>query len=147
MWQLSGFLALSLLAAAEVPNDEAKNEQAKLSGTWKAVAVKESGQTRETLDHHLIFTGDEFSLKRGDDTVIKGKFRIDPSKKPKEIDMEIVDSHKGSIKGKISLGIYGLDGDTLRWCSNEPGSTERPKEFSSGSGTKYLLVTFEREKR
>ena len=53
---------------------------------------------------------------------------------------------KFKLNGKTALGIYELDGDTLKWCANEPGGNERPKKFSSEAGTKYLLVTLKREK-
>jgi uncharacterized protein (TIGR03067 family) len=124
-----------------------KKEKEKLQGTWKAATVEERGQTKEDKDdHHLIFSGDEFSIKRGDQTIIKGKFKLDPSKNPKLIYMEITEAPKEEHKGKTAPGIYALDGDTLKWCANEPGSTDRPKEFSGPAGTKQMFVTLKRDK-
>jgi uncharacterized protein (TIGR03067 family) len=109
--------------------------------------VQEDGQTKDdTEDHRLIFSGDEFSIKKGDETVIKGKFKIDSSKKPKQIELEITQASNEQFDGKTAVGIYELDGDTLKWCSNKPGDSERPKEFASDGGTSHLLVTLKREK-
>jgi len=93
-----------------------------------------------------MFSADEFAIKKGEQVVFKGKFEIDSSKKPKAIDMTITEAAKQGHIDKTGLGIYALDGDTLKWCVNEPGETERPKEFSAASGTKLTLVTFKREK-
>ena len=95
--------------------------------------------------HRLIFSGDEFSVKKGDETMIKGKFKINSSKKPKEIDMEFVEAKRENLRGKTTLGIYEIDGDTLKWCWNKPGG-ERPKQFSSKGTDVHLLVTLKREK-
>jgi uncharacterized protein (TIGR03067 family) len=147
MRQLLAFVALGLLLGADAPKDDVKKDKEKLRGTWKAVTVKEQGESKEeTEDHRLIFSGDQFSIKKGDEILIKGKFKIDSSKKPKEIDMEITEAREEKLEGKTALGIYDLDGDTLKWCANEPGATERPKEFASEADSKQLLVTLKREK-
>ena len=44
----------------------------------------------------------------------------------------------GSEKGETYLGIYKIEGDTLKWCVAVPGS-ERPSEFAT-SGSDFLLV-------
>jgi hypothetical protein len=49
----------------------------------------------------------------------------------------------GEHKGMTSLGIYELDGSTLRVCLGEPGDP-RPTKFHGG-GT-YTLEVFKREK-
>jgi uncharacterized protein (TIGR03067 family) len=81
-------------------------------------------------------------------SIIKGKFKfkIDPSLKPKTIDAEIIQAPKEEHKGKTALGIFTLEGDNLKWCLNEPGNTERPKEFAGPAETKVVLATFKREK-
>jgi uncharacterized protein (TIGR03067 family) len=140
-------MALGLLVAADAPKDGLKQDKERLQGTWKAVTAQEGGETKDDVeDHRLIFSGDEFRVKKGDETIIEGKFRIDASKKPKEIDMKITDARKEDFNGKTALGIYELDADTLKWCANEPGATERPKKFSSDAENKHILATLKREK-
>jgi RNA polymerase sigma factor (sigma-70 family) len=127
---------------ADKPDKEA------ILGTWKVVTQEQQGESKEgdPEGHRLIFSGDEFTIKEGEQAIYKGKFKIDASKKPKAIDMEITESAKEDHNGKTGLGIYALEGDTLKWCVNEPGETERPKEFSAPAGTKRMFVTFKREK-
>jgi uncharacterized protein (TIGR03067 family) len=147
MKPLLAILAVGLVIGADALKDDVKKETEKLQGTWKAVTVEERGQSKDdNEDHRLVFTGDEFSMKRGDQTVVKGKFKIDPSKKPKEIDMEVTEALKEELKGKTGLGIYTLEGDELKLCVCEPGEPDRPKEFAGQAGTKHTLVTLKRDK-
>ena len=48
-------------------------------------------------------------------------------------------------KGKTTLSIYEIEGDTLKICSVEPGK-DRPTEFSSKPGSGHFLRVFKREK-
>jgi uncharacterized protein (TIGR03067 family) len=147
MRQLLAFMAFGLLVGADGPKDEAKKVQEKLQGTWKALTVERRGESnKDDEDHRLIFDGNKFSVKRADQTMIQGTFKLDPSKNPKEIDMKITEDETGKHKGKTAAGIYALDGDTLKWCVAEPGTTERPKEFSAPADTKLMFVTLKREK-
>src|SRR5690348_12894891 len=118
MRYLLACMALGLFVAAEAPKDGVKQEKEKLQGTWKPVTAQERGETKNDVeDHRLIFSGEEFRIKKGDETLIKGKFKIDPTKKPKQIDMEVTDARKENFNGKTVLGIYDFDGDTLKWCA------------------------------
>ena len=127
--------------------DKPKEDKDSILGTWRAVSQEEQGQSKNDVeDHRLILSGGEFAIKKGDQILYKGKFKIGPSKKPKAIDMEITESAEEDHDGKTALGIYALEGDTLKWCVNEPGETERPKEFSAPPGTRLMFVTFKREK-
>jgi uncharacterized protein (TIGR03067 family) len=147
MKPLLGFLALGLLVGADSPKEEVKKFQEKLQGTWKPVSVEQRGESKEDdEDHRLIFDGNKFRIKRGDQPIIQGTFKLDPSKKPKQIDMKITEDENGKHKGQTALGIFALDGDTLKWCIAEPGTTERPKEFSAPADTKLMFITFKREK-
>jgi uncharacterized protein (TIGR03067 family) len=146
MHQLLACVAVGLFFGAEAPKDDMKKDNEKLQGTWKAVTAQQRGESQDDAqEHRLIFSGDEFSVRKGEEMMIKGKFNIDSSKKPKEIDMEFTEAKRENLTGKTALGIYELDGDTLKWCWNKPGA-ERPKRFSSEAGTKHLLVTLKRDK-
>jgi RNA polymerase sigma-70 factor (ECF subfamily) len=140
-------LAIGSPAKEDKKTDKPTDDKKTILGTWKAVAQEQHGQSKEDQeDLRLMFSADEFAIKKGEQVVFKGKFEIDSSKKPKAIDMTITEAAKQGHIDKTGLGIYALDGDTLKWCVNEPGETERPKEFSAASGTKLTLVTFKREK-
>ena len=146
MRHLLACMVVGLLLGAVAPKDDAKKDKEKLQGTWKAVSVEAGGKVQnEGEEHRLIFSGDEFTLKKGEETMIKGKFKIDSTKKPKEVDMDFIETKRDNLRGKTALGIYELDGDTLKWCWNKPGG-ERPKEFSSQATDVHLLVSLKREK-
>ena len=66
------------------------------------------------------------------EVIFKGTVKIDPSRKPKHIDLTIEDGIK--FIGDTALGIYELDGDTLKWHANQPGKVERPREFPAVQG-------------
>jgi len=145
-----GFLVAMIGLAAVVRADDKdadKKDKGKLQGTWNAVSGESGGKEQpEAKEHSLIFKGDEFSVKKGDKVMVKGKFKIDSSKKPKTIDMDIAEG-SDDVKGKTAEGIYKLEGDDLTWCVDEPGSGNRPKEFATKEGTKTMLVKLKREKK
>jgi uncharacterized protein (TIGR03067 family) len=132
---------------AEEKKDDAKKDQEALQGTWKPVSVEQGGkeQGEEAKEHTLIFEKDTFTVKRGDQVAIEGTFKLDPSKKPKAIDMTVTEGRRDEDKGKELHGIYELTKDGLKWCTSEPGGKDRPKEFSTKDGTRNLCVTLKKE--
>lgn len=71
-------------------------------------------------------------------------FKIDASKKPAAVDLTALD---GKLKGSLSVGIYELKGDTLRWCqSDDEKAKERPKDLKSPEKSALYLFTFKRVK-
>src|SRR5438105_250465 len=137
-----GVVTLSL---ALVHAGEGKTDKDKLQGTWRPVAGEQGGRPDpDAKEHTLTFSGDKFAIKRGDQTFIEGTFVLDPTKKPKAIDMNI-SGGKERFKGKTARGIYAFAGDELKWCVAEPGTEERPTDFKT-AGTNHLCVTFKREK-
>ena len=141
-------LAVGVLLAADAPKDDAQKDQEALQGTWRPVSSEQGGkdQTDEAKDHTLTFEKDTFTVKKGDEVRIKGTFKVDPSKKPKTIDMTITEGRKEQDNGKELHGIYELTKDGLKWCTGEPGETDRPTEFATKEGAKHLLVSFQKEK-
>ncbi len=140
-----GWVVLAgLLVAAQGP-DDAPKEQAKLEGTWHAVAGEQAGRKHDDArEHFLVFHGNTFTMRRGDMVMLKGTYKIDPAKKPREIDLTVTEG-PDVMKGKTSPGVYELEGDTLKWASGTPGGTERPKEFGSTAGTPFMLITLKRQ--
>jgi uncharacterized protein (TIGR03067 family) len=118
-------------AAAPAPkDDDAKEELKKFEGTWKLVAANLGGMeaTPEHVENtSLVVSGHEFTMTIGTE-VHKGKFTIDPSKKPKTIDVEFTE---GSLKDSKVQGIYEIKGDTRKSCFAEPNA-DRPADFTGG---------------
>ena len=95
----------------------------------------------------MAFTKDTFAVKRGDEVIVKGTFQLDPSKRPKAIDMTITEAKKDQDKGKEVHGIYELGKDSLKWCAAEPGQKGRPKEFSTEPNSGLGIITLEKEEK
>src|SRR5262249_51097926 len=117
----------------------------KLDGTWSMVSGEKDGKKLDAdvvKNAKLVIKGDMHDVKVGAD-VFKGTHKVDPSKKPKTIDA--MDT-EGPFKGKTSLGIYDLDGDTFRVGFPKPGK-DRPKEFSTTRGTGNIVHVGKREKK
>jgi len=156
--------------------EDAKKDRERLQGIWKLVVVDGSGKPKnvivpgepkknvdvpgephqtEQADHRVgdeedgrfVFSGDEFTAKKGDQVLYKGKFKLDISKSPKAIDLEIVEAPAPNEdkEGKTSLGIYALDGDDLKLCLATPGEEDRPTKLAGEAG-KHVLLTLKREK-
>ena len=143
-------IAVGLLLAADAPEkgDAAKKDKAAHQGAWRTVSSETGGkdQTEEFKDHLLVFAGDTFALKKGDEVGLKGTFKLDPSMKPRAIDMTITEGGQEGDRGKVLHGIYELGKGTLKWCIAEPGGIDRPKEFSTREGINHMLVTLKKEK-
>jgi uncharacterized protein (TIGR03067 family) len=145
-------LTTGSIMAADNPtkDDPSKNDLDKIRGTWLAVSLINDGKTlqdektpaKEGPSTKLAYEGDKWMIKVGDKTVAKGIFKLDSSKKPKEID--ILDE-SGTKNEKTKLGIYEIDGDTCKFCLAPPGKP-RPTEFTSKEGSGHSLGVMKREK-
>jgi uncharacterized protein (TIGR03067 family) len=124
----------------------AKDLQA-FKGTWRLSYREVDGKkSSEEWIKDVIGTGDgsgAFSVRRGDKMIAEATVQLDPTKKPKTIDVNFT---KGEHKGKTVLGIYEFEGDTFRVCVARPGD-ERPTEFSAKAGSGRTLVVHRREKK
>jgi uncharacterized protein (TIGR03067 family) len=139
-------LVASLASAGVAADSEAvKKDLAALQGEWLAVSASADGQPMpESMLKQMkrICKGDELTVSMGEQTFFKAKVTIDPTAKPKTIDYDMTE---GFSKGKKQLGIYELEGDTLRSCFGAPGA-ERPTDFTSKAGEKRTLSVWKRQK-
>jgi uncharacterized protein (TIGR03067 family) len=142
---LTGVLVtICLLVSADA--DSVKKEMAELEGEWAML----SGEIdRQPLPADYLKSARRVA-KEGVTTVtingqlfMKAKFAIDPAKKPKTIDYTMTD---GPTKGKTQLGIYELNGDTVKFCFAAPGK-ERPAEFKTQEGSGRTLSVWKRDKK
>src|SRR5260370_34576314 len=121
---LLGLIVCGFVASRQTNADEAKNE---LEGTWALVSVERDGRTlRPQTNLKMINTGDKFALKAGDDVIVAGTIKLDPTKKPKTIGTTYTD---GPNKGQSLKGIYEVDGDTAKFCRAGEPDQDRPTEF------------------
>ena len=98
----------------------------------------------EGIDSKWTFDGENLKASvNGQDYTCKAK--ADPTAKPNPtLDLTINDGPEES-KGKISKGIYKLDGEKLTLCVSLPGK-DRPKEFAQVDDEAYLFVLKKQKK-
>ena len=106
-------------------DDPEQPEVTELEGTWETVAFVVGGENTEIDRKYLRVVGSSLYYREDDDEgwTHEGAFSLDPSAMPAEIDVE--------IESEIHLGIYELDGDSLRLCFIDPESGSRPDRFES----------------
>jgi uncharacterized protein (TIGR03067 family) len=132
--------ACGFLLAADNPKEKpSMSDQEKVQGTWALVSGERKGKpfSQDVVQHvKLIFAGDKLTTKTKDRET-EATFKLDSSKRPKEIDLD--------MDGNIGKGVYELESDTLKIAHGEIGDA-RPKEFPKpGSGLTILIL--KREKR
>jgi len=138
-------LAVILLLAGSA-QDDTKKEMAKLDGEWSMVSGNASGQS---LPEEAVKSGKrvckdgETAITISGKVFFKAKVTIDPNKKPKAIDYEMTE---GPTKGKTHLGIYELDGDTVKFCFAAPGK-DRPTDFTAKEGSERTLSVWKKDKK
>jgi uncharacterized protein (TIGR03067 family) len=123
-------LACALLLAGPLAAND-KDELKKLEGTWLLISAEANGEQipKEALKGQTTtLKGETFTIRTPGVPPARGKFKIDPSKSPKQFDW----AEEGT---KVALiAIYELRGDTLRICSTRAGG-KRPTTFSTKGGT------------
>ena len=123
-----------------------EKEVKKFQGAWTFVS-SETGGKELSADQLkgliLTFEGDKHTVKKGDDVLQVGTQKLDPSKSPKTIDVTMTE---GPSKGTVMLGIYEIDGDTLKVCFDSEGK-KRPTEFKSVSGSQTFVNVHKRVKK
>jgi uncharacterized protein (TIGR03067 family) len=142
---LAALGVVGLLTAAEPRDPKKVNDDAKaMEGTWEFASAELGGRklpddVLKTLT--LVLREGKYTTKSSgpDDT---GTFRLDPTKRPKEMDVKGVE---GPNKGKSFQAIYELDGDSLKVCYDLDGK-KRPTEFKSAPDTRQFLAVYKRKK-
>jgi uncharacterized protein (TIGR03067 family) len=144
-------LALALLLggvrADEKEGDKAeavKEEWKRLNGTWGVVRLVVDDKEVPVPKGKVTLTlkDGKFTDRVGDKVLGEGTAEIDPTTSPKSLDIRAT---SGPNKGKSSLAIYEVKGDTLRVCWAAPGKP-RPKKLESKEGSGHDLFTYKRAK-
>jgi uncharacterized protein (TIGR03067 family) len=134
-------LLLGSVSLAQEKKNDPKAEMKKLEGVWEGFVVEGKGEKadRGPWQLRLTITGDKMTavdLKNNGKDMGSGRFKIDLSGSVKTMDATGI--VLPARKDKTYLGIYELDGDTLKWCvDNRRG--EHPTEFRSNGGN-FLMI-------
>ena len=128
------------------PTDAVKKDMAALEGEWTMVSAERNG---EALPEDMVKAGKrvtkagETTVSFGETVFMKAKFTVDPSKKLKTIDYEFTE---GQNAGKKALGIYEIDGDTVKFCFASP-DMERPTDFTAKADSGRVLSVWKKAKK
>ena len=113
------------------------NRRSELEGSWVGCEVR-----RPLIDWTLTIKGNQFSLVREDmNAWYKGFIRLNKNCRLKKIDLEVIDTAVPVSNGKMSLGIYEIDGDTLTIIATEPGDHLRPLSFDEPDTSSKFFFT------
>jgi uncharacterized protein (TIGR03067 family) len=118
-----------------------KKELEALRGNWN-VLIKGAEKADQDLQQQFSMVENSLQIRIGGAS-IDLKFTVNPAKKPKEINITrmLPDGSDTSM-----LGIYELDGDTLKLCFDDFGK-KRPTEFKTKPGSKQSNFVLKREKK
>jgi uncharacterized protein (TIGR03067 family) len=140
-------LALVVISTARAGDPEAvKKDMAGLQGQWSMVSAVVNGnpmpdEVRAAASR--VTVGNVVTVMAGTNLLIQANITIDPSKNPKAMDYHMIGGHS---KGYTTLGIYELEGDTLKSCYG-PAGTARPSDFSNKAGDHRTSSIWKRLKK
>jgi len=123
-----------------------EKELRKFQGTWTFESSEAGGKelaAGELKGLILVFEGDKHTVKKGNEVIQVGTQKLDPSKSPKAIDVTLTE---GVNKGAVMLGIYEINGDTLKVCFDAEGK-KRPTQFKSAPASKTFVNVHKRLKK
>jgi uncharacterized protein (TIGR03067 family) len=136
---------IGLLVGADAPSDAVKKEMALFEGEWSLESGEREGQAfpEDTVKSMRREVKDGVStVTIGDRVVIKSKFTVDPSKKPRQIDFEAIE---GEAKGTKLHGVYEFDGDTLKLCLTL-ADQDRATDFTTKADSGRTLTVWKKVK-
>ena len=111
-------------------------DEAVVRGAWTAVSGESGGKNLPALrGYRMTFDDGKVTVRFAGETK-QGTFKLDPKSTPKSIDL--------GLDGGTGLGIYSLEGDTLKLCLAEGGKVERPTKFTAEEGARTVLLTMKR---
>jgi uncharacterized protein (TIGR03067 family) len=144
---IASVVTMTLLVAAPLAASDkpAKNDKARLQGTWSLVSVeidKKAVSMDELKEARLVVSGDHYSFALGKDR-LEITYKMEEGKKPKAIDLTVIE---GPEKGKTYHGIFKLEGDTYTICRTTEPNKERPTEFATQPGSGLMIVVWKRAK-
>lgn len=130
------------LAQPPKPPDAVKAEMKKLEGVWEGYVVEGRGERPDRGPYHMRLTiaGDKMTavdLNANNKEMGSGTFKLNLSNAIKEMDATGI--VLPARKDKTYLGIYELNGDTLKWCVDNRRN-EHPTEFRSSGGTFMMIL-------
>jgi uncharacterized protein (TIGR03067 family) len=120
------------------------SDKERLQGTWQQVYCKGPNDIPDDLvkEFMMVIKDDTVTMTAGNRGSYELTFKLDEAKEPnKAIEEMLIKPEKGD---KPYLGIYSLEGDTVKFCFSNPGE-KRPTEFTGMAGSGWTLTIFKRK--
>ena len=118
---------------------EADDNAKKIQGTWSVISIEPIDRKIVTDDDiknfKIVIEGSKLTADFENGTIT---FKLDPSKKPKQIDLK-------RAGRDVVLGIYELDGDNLKLCT-ATSKGDRPTTFATDPDLTRKLLVLKRQK-
>ena len=140
-WYLM-IMATALVAAGADSADEAavRKDLENFQGTWTVESMDLDGKPLpedQRTKIKLVIQGEDFRFYNAKGTSEPGKYKIDPSKDPKQLNIVITE---GNDKGKVYLVIYKFEQGKMIQCMRLDNKS-RPSTFTgeAGSGCAYEI--------
>lgn len=131
---------LTLLAGLLLGADFPRTDLDRLQGTWATVRVESEGKEVSTSGDKLVIEGDRF--RTSGTLVVDGVIRFPRGDSKPRFEKE-TQKVGGRNHRKRYVGLYELEGDTLKECLALPGA-EPPSELASKPGSHHVLDTWKR---
>ncbi len=139
-------LVVAVVSLARAQEKSSTNSAlAELQGEWSMVSGIADGYhlpPEMLANSRRVCKGDELTATIAGQLVMKAKITVDASRKPKTIDYQVLE---GPTKGSKHLGIYEVEGDTMKSCFGAPGA-ERPADYTSKQGDMRTSTVWKRDK-
>ncbi len=108
-----------------------------LQGAWAAVAGRRHCR--------LLIAGTRYSFEIEEGNIYIGTLFLD-DEAPRQMDM-LIEEGPDDVRGLISLCLFQVDDDVLRWCPTRPGTDRRLRTFPSVEDDRYLSLVMKRAPR
>jgi uncharacterized protein (TIGR03067 family) len=111
-----------------------------VQGTW--LMTTSDGQDMSGSGQTILITvtGTTYTQAANGTVVERGSFKLDESKKPMTIDLNIVE---GSDAGQVQLGVLEVVDGVMRGKLTFPGGTTRPTDLAPSEG--YITFTAKKQ--
>jgi uncharacterized protein (TIGR03067 family) len=136
-------MAVGFMLPPGLGNTESKSDSQRLQGTWAIASLQINGDDisiEGLTESRLTIAGEKYSFKMGE-TTLELTHKVNPAKKPKELDMTIVE---GTMKGQTYHAIYSLEKDRFKICRNVEPDKARPTEFATKPDSGLMLIVWKR---
>lgn len=127
-----------VVAQPQTPQAAPAGPATELEGEWSMVSGSMDSHPIEpsmVKSGRRVTRGNQTKVLFGQQVFMDATFTLNPAKTPHEVDFVHV---QGMNAGKTQLGIYELDGKTLKLSSSTPGQP-RPVDFEPGPGKTVVV--------